>query len=348
LERTSFSLVKHFRSFFFVFDINTCVSHEPTKDLTEELQKVAAGYVKFGGIPRLIFKNLLGDGVEGWDDAERIYEDSVKEKVLGLLRIHPHANSADTSRFKESASHSVIALRPKGKTSSTGCKRMISRASEKVVTTHYLQYLVAEAGVTQDISVTRQFYRALCGNPLMRQSAGYVFEAMVHRLIRKGGKIAPKRAFTGSNKDLVETVARRDYSFKYLKELEPLLRAAKNTQLFETKMLDTYFRPTANTLESIDAFVVTKPKGRDEKVVLLQMTIARAHPIKTDGLDDLWKIIPHQARKNGFLFVFAMPEDEPDCGVQKLVGAPAKVALWEKRIQQAVWKIPNDQLWAAN
>jgi hypothetical protein len=65
-------------------------------------------------------------------------------------------------------------------------------------------------------------------------------------------------------------------------------------------------------------------------------------------MDEIWDIIPHKVRESGFLLVFVMPEEEPDCGPQKLVGTTAEVELWEKRLQQAVWKVPNEQLWTAN
>jgi hypothetical protein len=144
-------------------------------------------------------RTTLSTGTQG--DAVERHEPTIRSKALTLLWLNPQFAVGPVDLFKESASHSIIALRPAaGRDQSPNRKRSVSTMSQQVIPTRYLEYLVAQAAIAHNVTMTKSVYETLYGNPVLRASAGYVFESMVHRICKKGGQLATTiRPLTGTS-----------------------------------------------------------------------------------------------------------------------------------------------------
>ena len=76
--------------------------------------------------------------------------------------------------------------------------------------------------------------------------------------------------------------------------------------------------------------------------ILIQITIADAHEIKIQGVNDVWDAIPADSKRDGRL-LFVISERSRLNSVQRYTGAVRK-GLWESCLKQRILYITDKEL----
>ena len=86
--------------------------------------------------------------------------------------------------------------------------------------------------------------------------------------------------------------------------------------------------PRISNLESGDAFFVVSESDNSLSLVILQITVGKSHPVKVNGLCDIWNAFPSNVRSNitRKVLVFVVPLHGSLHGEQKLIPKMGEVA----------------------
>jgi hypothetical protein len=118
------------------------------------------------------------------------------------------------------------------------------------------------------------------------------------------------------------------------------VRAARRSQTAHAKYFGQYLLPISKTQESPDALVIYQ-----YFTVFLQMTVSPKHCIKLNGILDLLKELPANAKKKLYI-VFVLPSDDKETqsfGPQNIISpqdARAEEITLVSSIPQYVYRLP--------
>jgi hypothetical protein len=311
------------------------------------------GFLKLGGVPRILLKDLFKLKEDGWAKSVAHRERYIAEQAMSLINKNPQVTNAtsDSGLFKERASHSVIAVRPAAPDGSPTVggmtKRPVNTEYEKSIVTIYVAQLLALEVLKHHTAYTRTIYESLAGYPLLRTSAGYIFEEMTHRSIVRRLQISTGTVVSNSAVSIPKTKrVTKEVRFNSLVDLGCAIGDSPGSQNVKEEYIDTYLRPRSSNLASVDSFMICKFKKK-LLTLMFQITIGKQHTVKTSGLDAIYNILPHLARSQTMGLVFVIPDNEPDFSEQEFEGSDVSVALWRSRTQQSVWRMTNKDLWGA-
>ncbi len=281
-------------------------------------------YWKFAGIPRICYKAFS-------DSARAEHLRRVSTAVANIKSISDFARAMEgLLAFKQEASHNLIKIEP---IPDTNWKESCSELKSPFISGLVFEQIRLHQTIrlSEDIS-------GLLLNPDARGHAGRLFEPAAHRAFEKGMRIKPT-AITPNAPLLVldihkanPQVARQFYMLS--------VRAAPRSQNADATYFGQYLLPISKTQESVDAVVITK-----DFTVFLQMTVTTRHGIKLNGILDLLKELPANAKKN-LRIVFVLPSDDKETqsfGRQKIIspqGASVKDVAQVNSIPQYVYRLP--------
>jgi hypothetical protein len=232
--------------------------------------------------------------------------------------------------FKQETSHHLIKMEP---IPGTHWKRSRSEFKSSFISELVFQQVCLRQTIklSEDIS-------GLLLNPDSRRHAGRLFEPAARCAFEKGMRIEPT-AVTPNAPLLVldihkadPNIPRRFYTLS--------VRAAPRSRTAHAKYFGQYLLPISKTQESVDAVVIYK-----YFTVFLQMTVTARPGIKLDGILDLLKELPSNAKKQLFI-VFVLPSDDEETrsfGRQKIIppqGASAEDIALVSSIPQYVYRLP--------
>ena len=280
-------------------------------------------YWKFAGIPRICYKAFSPSAME-----EHI--DKIDLALLNINSIKDFAHAMKGSAFKQETSHHLIKMEP---IPDSHWKR-----SHSELKSSFISELVFKQVCLHQTFKPSEDISGLLLNPDFRGHAGRLFEQAAHRAFEKGMRIEPT-AITPNAPSLVldihkadPNISRRFYTLS--------VRAASRSQTAHTKYFGQYLLPISKTQDSVDAVIIYK-----YFTVFLQMTVTAKHGIKLDGILDLLKELPANAKKKLFI-VFVLPSDDRETrsfGRQKIIipqGASAKDIALVSGIPQYVYRLP--------
>jgi len=232
--------------------------------------------------------------------------------------------------FKQEAGHNLIKVEP---IPDTNWKEFRSELKSA-----FISGLVFEQIQLHQTNKLSEEISRLLLNSDTRRHAGRLFESAAHRAFEKGMKIEPT-AITPNAPRLVldiqkanPDIAGRFYTLS--------VRAAPRSQNAHKKYFGQYLLPISKIQESVDAVVITA-----YFTVFLQMTVTTRHGIKLNGILDLLKELPANAKKN-LRIVFVLPSDDKETrsfGHQKIIspqGASDKDIAQATSIPQYVYRLP--------
>ena len=184
------------------------------------------------------------------------------------------------------------------------------------------------------------FLKRLNSVPWLKISAGKVFEALVHQRLEQGGTFSfGKPLEPGDSIPAGSTFRiRAGEEFRSLGELNGSLHSKYSRMMFPGRK-DIYFKPIAPNLASIDSFLVSRQHGMP---ILIQITIADTHEIKTQGINDVWDAIPADSKRDGRL-LFVASERSRLNSVQRHTGAVRK-GPWKSCLKQRILYITDKDL----
>jgi len=281
-------------------------------------------YWKFAGIPRICYKAFSLSAME----------EHIGKIDLALVNIKPIKDFARAMKglldFKQETSHHLVKMEP---IPDTHWKK--SRSELK---SSFISELVFKQVCLHQMTKLSEDISGLLLNPDSRGHAGRLFEPAAHRAFEKGMRIEPN-AITPNAPPLVldihkadPNIPRRFYTLS--------VRAAPRSKTAHTKYFGQYLIPISKIQDSVDAVVIYK-----YFTVFLQITVTAKHGIKLDGILDLLKELPANAKKELFI-VFVLPSDDKETrsfGRQKIItrqGASAKDIALVSSIPQYVYRLP--------
>jgi hypothetical protein len=201
--------------------------------------------------------------------------------------------------FKQEASHNLIRTEPVPDT-----RWMKSRSELK--SSFIAELIFQQVCLHQTIELSEDISGLLL-DPDSRGHAGRLFEPAAHCTLEKGMRIEPT-PITPKAPHLVfdihkanPNINRRFYTLS--------VRAAPRSRTAHAKYFGQYLLPISKTQESVDAVVIYK-----YFTVFLQMTVTARPGIKLDGILDLLKELPSNAKKQLFI-VFVLPSDDEETRV---------------------------------
>jgi len=303
------------------------LSSDPTCHITVEAEHdecLRDAYWKFAGIPRLCYKAFNSQAI-----AEHLRK--INNAIDNIRSIEDFARAMKgLLPFKLEASHNLIRTEPIPDT-----QWMESRSELK--SSFIAELIFQQVCLHQTIKLSEDISGLLL-NPDSRGHAGRLFEPAAHRILEKGIRIkptpitpnAPHIVFNIDKANI--NIDRRFYTLS--------VRAAPRSQTAHAKYFGQYLLPISKTQESLDALVIYQ-----YSTVFLQMTVSTKHCIKLNGILDLLKELPANAKKNLYI-VFVLPSDDKETqsfGPQKIIfpqGARVEDIALVSGIPQYVYRLP--------
>ena len=115
-----------------------------------------------------------------------------------------------------------------------------------------------------------------------------------------------------------------------------------NSPKVNTQRENIYFRPLASNQTAIDSFVLSRYATKSV-VIMLQITVASSHEIKTSGIDALRAILPAEARAGAPHLVFVVPAGTRMRSAQTFIPSAGNPP-WAGSVKQSVLELSEDQL----
>lgn len=152
-------------------------------------------------------------------------------------------------------------------------------------------------------------FKSLSGQPILRSTAGWFFEAYAHDWFGRGGEFqADELPIKDGDPSLLQfkiQKSKESNCFASLRELASQVRVGGSHGI-DIRNLGKYFQPYSKTQESFDGLVF----GKVDTLILLQCTMAEKHEIKTSGVQSLLQALPTTIKR--ICIVFVVPDDRAD------------------------------------
>ncbi|GBC06602.1 hypothetical protein RclHR1_06950008 [Rhizophagus clarus] len=291
-------------------------------------------FSKWGGIPRYVlekanekvYQNMLKDAIYNCkeDIFDYVGESDVERTLSSHMIVHIHVNLP----VKDDKEVGEYELSQYSETQLQLDRNGITPYTETILrfASNYVLEQVTELLETRMRERLRDQIKAGTGNSLL----GNAFEYIAHKMLRNGGNFEVRPLDEYSKENIDDPAAKVNLSQQNL----PLYFKSSSIDKIKDGM---YYQAWESNFPSLDS-VITPNK-------VFQMTIAKHHPIKMNGLKALCNKFGDKSAKELIYYYFVVPEYlYDDYKVQKFVTSKEKDAKiipnWiDERVFQYVLKI---------
>ncbi|PUU80388.1 hypothetical protein B9Z19DRAFT_975098 [Tuber borchii] len=271
-----------------------CTEAEPPTPI--ETQDLYTTFICLGPVARTCLVRLSPKlGIEEYDmelKARLTKIDRYIQKVLAKFQLGYLENAVGCFE-----THKIIRMEPCDKSTSYIPELMTRWIACRIH--HYAELGAKMRGYNM--------FLALCDQPKTRTSAGWIFERYAHSWLRAGGRFRVDRVSLDNSGGVLAfdiNFANPEESpyYKTLNDLGDELKSADGRGI-ESTLIGTYFQPKCVTQESFDSLVLIS----NNILVLFQITMAKSHEIKVNGVCDILNALPKSI--DTVFIIFVIPED---------------------------------------
>jgi len=286
----------------------------------ECINKLFTTFVCFGPVPRTCLKFIDVTTDEAYNESLENYLREVDREIEGFIAHGGRETIAHTVHHR--ASHRIAIMHPTA-TGFSYTARVITRWVA------YRLYEKASERSQQDCLI---LFKLLSRQATLRTAAGWFFEGYVHDWFQQGGTFEADEfpiVHNHTRQFVFRTVKAKSSSpnfFTTATDLANLVKAISGTGI-NRSILKTYFLPYSCNYPSVDGLLFSDM----QTLVLLQMTMAQHHEIKSPGVAQLLLALPRMIRN--VYFVFVVPEDRAeDYSRAQPVPDQASLHILERRL----------------
>ncbi|PUU81807.1 hypothetical protein B9Z19DRAFT_970635 [Tuber borchii] len=266
------------------------VEKGPGRITLEQLLMLYTIFTSFGPIGRTCLKTISMRNESRYNQAISRYIGDVDNEIKTFIQtggFQMEGNGVD-----QHASHRISIMEPEN-----------DRQSYKSqITTRWIAHRVFEQVQKKSKLKCFELYQWLSAKDELRSAAGWFFEGYAHEWLCKGGSfIANKLPIGDHQTSCLEFLTSSSTGLSYFRNTKDLaLKVHKqNGHGIEEDVIGKYFVPENANFESVDGLVFTAL----DTVILFQITIAKSHNIKFNGLKRIWDSIPLTIKNIQIVFV---------------------------------------------
>jgi hypothetical protein len=295
-------------------------------DAIDDLEDIPRIFSKYGPNTRLCVL-LAGD-----NERETAWLDGIQRALLALGTVTwALVPAMDTTTM----SHHLFGIQPSP-------NRIVARPYPL---TRFITSLIADRAETLGLERTKRMFETLYGNSITRTAAGRLFENLVHARLRRGATLSISQ-LDGSKSPLLNRSLEVDPTPP---RIQPVLHSFLTTDQLGDLLIENegqLFTPFQPNYPSIDSIL-----RHNDRIWLLQVTLAKSHAILVSGLERVWQSIPAEylptTVRKAILVVITLTEDE-DYKSAKLVAKTEeekkRLDWWEDRLEKYFVAVPKDWL----
>jgi hypothetical protein len=171
---------------------------------------------------------------------------------------------------------------------------------------------------------------------------------MLHNLIKRGHLINSNELTSGSTlPGLLQTPTAESWvGFDDVEKID--WRVPAGRQGIKRAYINRLFIPNRSNPVTANSVLITNGSRNKPQVLLIQATAGKTQDIKTVGLQAIKGNMPAAATKDTWRLIFATHESNTELGgLQKFKGDEDSVEEWEAKLDQCIWRVPDDILWLA-